>query len=107
MSDDSDSEVVYVPTGNRRTSKQVYHTREDCDHGPPAARRSERDRELMEAWGWRECHYCAGEHRQVHGTPKTGADRRKALRQRLADPDDDIHDQPGVDIDPEVFGADD
>jgi len=72
-----DSETVWVAGNN--TSTRKYHTNRDCSLGPDTPR--ERDRAIVEAWGWRECHRCADTY------DEHGAGNGRALNQALKNTD--------------------
>jgi hypothetical protein len=109
---DADGEEIVV-VGTRRscsagTGNRVYHTDvETCQSAPAEANRSEARRAAVEAWGYEECAYCAGEFAlESAAEGVTGDDRRTALRHALVDPEHPIHDTDLVEDDPEAFADD-
>ena len=90
MSDDAqgEAETVWIALNAGSATQRTFHTRA-CIHCPDADRRTERDRATLEAWGYTQCAYCAGEHTSNDADPDTDRDRRRALRYRIQTAADD------------------
>jgi len=76
-----DGETVWT-TRSKNTAKTYHTDPENCTHTPGEDQIRQRDRATLDAWGWSECTYCAGE-RETH-------DNTQSLRSRVFDEDDAI-----------------
>ena len=111
MTSDDTEELVVVATRrscSTGTGNRVYHTDvEACQSAPAPESRTEARRAAVEAWGYVECQYCAGEFSlESAAEGVTGDDRRTALRHALRDPEHPVHETDLVEDDPEAFADD-
>lgn len=87
---ESEPETVYVAiNGGDSGSDGRYHT-EECIHCPDEDSRGERDRDLMEAWGYSQCTFCAGEHPIIDKDEEEDLDQEKSLRAKIEEGDGTI-----------------